>query len=41
MEVVPNPAVTLSPEAEIVLIGTAEAEDCFLATYMDGRAAGE
>jgi Trk K+ transport system NAD-binding subunit len=33
MEVVPNPSETLSPDADIVLIGTAEAEEHFLKLY--------
>ena len=33
MEVVPNPTETLSPDADIVLIGTAEAEEHFLKLY--------
>ena len=33
MEVVPNPSETLSPNADIVLIGTAEAEELFLKLY--------
>jgi len=36
MEVVPNPSETLSPNADIVLIGTAEAEELFLKLYAKG-----
>ena len=36
MEVVPNPSETLSPDADIVLIGTAEAEEHFLKLYAKG-----
>ncbi len=39
MEVVPSPSHTLSAGAEIVLIGTAEAEERFLQLYGDGGAA--
>jgi len=40
-EVVPSPGVTISADAEIVLIGTAEAEDRFLDIYPDlGAAVG-
>ena len=33
MEVVPNPSETLATDADIVLIGTVEAEDRFLELY--------
>ena len=33
MEVVPNPSATLADGSDIVLIGTAESEECFLETY--------
>ncbi|NIN12489.1 MAG: potassium channel protein, partial [Gemmatimonadales bacterium] len=38
MEVVPNPSQTLPADADIVLIGTAEAEERFLQLYVKGAA---
>ena len=38
MEVVPNPSETLPSDADIVLIGTAEAEERFLELYGKGEA---
>lgn len=40
MEVVPNPFQTLPADGDIVLIGTAEAEEHFLEAYGNGRAKG-
>lgn len=37
MEVVPHPLVTLPADARIVLIGTAEAEQAFLAAYREAK----
>ena len=39
MEVVPNPSATMPADADIVLIGTAEAEERFLEVYGKGGAA--
>jgi Trk K+ transport system NAD-binding subunit len=39
MEVIPNPSAQLPADADIVLIGTAEAEEAFLERYGKGEAA--
>jgi Trk K+ transport system NAD-binding subunit len=39
MEVIPSPSQTLPADADIVLIGTAEAEESFLELYMKGEVA--
>ncbi|MGV7224181.1 MAG: potassium channel family protein [Nitrospinales bacterium] len=36
MEIAPNPSLVFPTDAEIVLIGTAEAEECFLELYKTG-----
>ena len=41
MEVVPSALITLAADAEMVLIGTAAAEERFLATYADRDTAKE
>ncbi|MBC8870097.1 MAG: NAD-binding protein [Planctomycetes bacterium] len=38
VEAVPNPTETLPADTDIVLIGTTEAEECFLGLYRKGRA---